>query len=129
MGKTAVMGMKDRATNRIAARVVVETDKARLQGFVKEHGGRREGRHGRVAQLGGASEPREGPPPGRGVRPGYDPYERRAHKGVYHNLSPKDLERFAGCHSIRELDALEQIHHVVAGLVGRRLMYRDLVAD
>ena len=58
---------------------------------------------------------------------------KRAHKGVYHQLSAKHLQRyvneFAGRHNIRELDTLEQMEHVVAGLVGRWLMYRDLVAD
>ena len=56
---------------------------------------------------------------------------KRAHKGVYHKLSAKHLQRyvaeFAGRHNIRELDTLEQMAHVVAGMIGRRLMYRDLV--
>ena len=38
------------------------------------------------------------------------------------------MAEFAGRHNIRELDTLEQMEHVVAGLVGRRLMYRDLIA-
>ena len=58
---------------------------------------------------------------------------KRAHKRVYHRLSPKHLQRyvamFVGRQNIRDLDTLAQIQHVVAGLVGRRLMYRDLVAD
>ena len=58
---------------------------------------------------------------------------KRAHKGVYHQLSAKHLQRYvaecAGRDNIRELDTLEQMEHVVAGLVGRRLMYRDFVAD
>ena len=37
VGKTAVVGMKDRDTNQVAARVVDSTDKATLQGFVHEH--------------------------------------------------------------------------------------------
>lgn len=55
---------------------------------------------------------------------------KRSHKGVYYKLSAKHLQRyvaeFAGRHNMREL---EQIQYVVAGLVGRRLMYRDLVTD
>ena len=58
---------------------------------------------------------------------------KRAHKGVYHRLSPKHLQRyvnmFAGRQNIREMDTLSQIQHVVAAMLGRRLMYRDLVAD
>ena len=58
---------------------------------------------------------------------------KRAHKGVYHRLSPKHLQAyvntFAGRHNIRELDTMAQIQHVMAGMVGKRLMYRDLIAD
>ena len=37
VGKTAVVGAKDRATNRVAAEVVRSTDSETLQGFVKDH--------------------------------------------------------------------------------------------
>ena len=58
---------------------------------------------------------------------------RRAHKGVYHKLSAKHLDRyiriFAGKHNVRSLDTLEQMGAVVVGMVGKRLMYRQLIAD
>ena len=58
---------------------------------------------------------------------------KRAHKGVYHRLSPKHLQRyvniFAGRQNVREMDTLAQMQAVVMGMVGRRLMYRDLVAN
>ncbi len=58
---------------------------------------------------------------------------KRAHKGVFHKLSPKHLQRyvneFAGKHNVRDEDTLAQMVVVAAGLVGKRLMYRDLVAD
>ena len=37
VGKTAVVGPKDRATNRVAARSVEATDAPTLQGFIGEH--------------------------------------------------------------------------------------------
>ena len=37
VGKTAVVGMRDRNSNSVAARVVNSTDKPTLQGFVREH--------------------------------------------------------------------------------------------
>ena len=37
VGKTAVVGVKDRATNRVNAQVVAATDAPTLQGFVKSH--------------------------------------------------------------------------------------------
>ena len=58
---------------------------------------------------------------------------KRAHKGVYHKLSAKHRQRnvnvFAGRQNIRDMDTLSQMQHVVAGMVGQRLMYRDLVAE
>ena len=37
VGKTAVVGAKDRETNQVAAKVVATTDKETLQGFVSDH--------------------------------------------------------------------------------------------
>ena len=58
---------------------------------------------------------------------------KRGYHGVYHQMSEKHLQRyvneFAGRHNIREMDTLAQIQHVVAGMVGKRLMYKELVAD
>jgi hypothetical protein len=58
---------------------------------------------------------------------------KRAHKGTFHRLSAKHLQRyvseFAGRHNIRDKDTIDQMADVVAGLVGRRLLYRDLVAS
>ena len=58
---------------------------------------------------------------------------KRAHQGAFHKISPKHLERyvqeFAGKHNIRGDDTAAQMAAVAAGLVGRRLMYRDLTAD
>ncbi len=58
---------------------------------------------------------------------------KRAHKGTFHKLSPKHLDRyvreFAGRHNMRESGTLEQMRHTVARLMGRNLLYRDLVAD
>ena len=57
---------------------------------------------------------------------------KRAHKGVYHKLSGKHLHRyvqeFAGRHNIRDRDTIDQMQHVVAAMVGRRLMYKELTA-
>ncbi len=58
---------------------------------------------------------------------------KRAHKGTFHKISPKHLQRyvneFAGKHNIRDQDTIDQMNAVIAGMVGKRLMYRDLVAD
>ena len=53
-------------------------------------------------------------------------------QGTFHKLSAKHLQRyvneFAGCYNIRDADTIHRMHAVVAGLVGKRLMYRDLTA-
>ena len=57
---------------------------------------------------------------------------KRAHKGVYHKMSAKHLQRyvdeFAGRHGIRERDTLDQMGALVEGMVGKRTDYRELVA-
>ena len=58
---------------------------------------------------------------------------KRAHKGVYHKISAKHLQRyvdeFAGRHGVRERNTIDQMAGVVARMAGRRLSYRDLVAN
>ena len=58
---------------------------------------------------------------------------KRAHKGTFHKIRPKHLDRyiqeFAGKHNIHELGTLAQMRDTVARLVGRRLLLRDLIAD
>ena len=54
-------------------------------------------------------------------------------KGVYHKMSPKHLHRyidgFTGRHNIRNLDTIQQVMLVALNMVGKRLRYKDLVAD
>lgn len=56
---------------------------------------------------------------------------KRSYTGTFHKLSPKHLNRyvqkFAWKQNVRGVDTLEQMTALVAGLVGRRLMYRDLI--
>ncbi len=58
---------------------------------------------------------------------------KRAHKGTFHKISPKHLDRyvheFAGKHNIRDSGTLAQMRGTVARLAGRRLLYRNLIAD
>ena len=144
-GKTAVIAAKDRKTRQVAAKVIDEATAPTLRGFVAEH-----------AEP-GATVYTDGTSPYRGMT-GYDhdfvrhsvgEYVRgmvhtngvesfwsmlkRAHKGVYHKLSAKHLQRyvneFAGRQNIRDKDTIDQMRDVVCGLVGKRLLYRDLVAE
>ena len=56
---------------------------------------------------------------------------KRAHKSVYHKISPKHLQRyvneFSGRHGIRERDTIDQMGALASGMTGKRLTYRNLV--
>ena len=58
---------------------------------------------------------------------------KRAHKGTFHKISPKHLDRyvqeFAAKHTMRESDTIAQMRDTAARLIGRNLFYRDLIAD
>ncbi len=58
---------------------------------------------------------------------------KRAHKGTYHQMSKKHMHRyvteFSGRHNVRETDTEHQMQNVVAGMVGKRLMYSELISD
>lgn len=142
VGKTAVVGMKDRATNQVVARVIPNTDADTLQGFVEEH------RVPNAPVYTDGATAYDGLEHRQAVHHSVGEYVRdmvhtngvesfwsmlkRAHKGVYHRLSPKHLQayvnEFAGRQNIREMDTLAQMQHVVAAMVGKRLLYRDLTA-
>ena len=57
----------------------------------------------------------------------------RAQKGVFHKFFKKHLDRyvteFSGKHNARNADTEDQMEGMVAGMVGKRLRYRDLIAD
>ena len=58
---------------------------------------------------------------------------KRAHKGTFHKLSPKHLDRyvqeFAGRQNLREADTIEQLAALSTGMDGKRLRYRTLIAS
>lgn len=57
---------------------------------------------------------------------------KRGYQGTYHWMSRKHLHRyiseFAGRHGIRPLGTSEQMAAVARGMMGKRLMYKDLIA-
>ena len=58
---------------------------------------------------------------------------KRAHKGTFHKLSPKHLDRyvqeFAARHNLRDEDTIDIMATVATGAIGKRLRYRELIAD
>ena len=144
VGKTAVVGAKDRKTKKIKAKVIKNTDAKTLQKFVAESAA-----EGATVYTDDASAYKGMPFEHESVRHSVGEYVRdmahtngiesfwsmlkRAHKGVYHKISPKHLHRyvneFAGRHNVREQDTIDQMAAVVAAMAGKRIGYRELVAD
>ena len=144
IGKSVVVGAKDRTTNEVRVEVVDGTDAKTLQGFVVDHAD-----PDATVYTDEAAGYKGMPFKHESVRHTAGEYVKdmahtngiesfwatlkRAHKGTFHKISPKHLDRyaqqFAGKHNARENDTIEQMEDVVAGMIGKRLMYRDLIVD
>ena len=146
VGKSVVIGVKDRDTNEVRAKVIPSTDAPTLQGFVREHA--REGvvvyTDEATAYAGLARDfdhTAVNHSVGEYVRDmahtnGIESFWsmlKRAHKGTFHKISQKHLDRyiteFAGRHNVRNSDTVDQMVGVVVGMAGKRLRYSDLIAD
>ena len=143
VGKTAVIGAKDRKTNQVTARVIEHTDATTLLGFVAanvkrgatvytdDHGGY-EGLSNHETVRHSAGEYVSDMAHTNGIESFWSTL-KRAHKGTFHKLSPKHLQRyvneFSGKHNARNADTQDQMIALAVALVGKRLMYRDLIAE
>ena len=141
--KTVVVGMKDRATGKVEAKVVRGTDAVSLKGFVGE---RRadgamvftdelvsyKGLMDHVAVPHGRDECVHGEVHTNGIESHWSTLKRGIY-GTYHHVSPKHTQRyaneFAGRHNDRPADTVDQMGHMVKGMEGKRLRYDDLIAD
>ena len=144
VGKTVVVGVKDRATNRVSAAVVEGTDAQTLQSFIVEHvDGAAQvftDEHGGYVGMvfdhervnHGAGEYVRGEVHTQGIESFWSML-KRAHKGVFHKISPKHMDRyvteFSGRHNGRCLDTMDAMRGMLARMAGRRLRYPDLIAD
>ena len=144
VGKTAVVGMKDRDTNKVRAQVVKNTDKETLQGFIVNHTDEDAQVYTDDA-LAYHGMPRKHD----FVKHSAKEYVRdmvhtngkesfwatlkRSHMGTFHKFSPKHLQRyvdeFSGRHNMRYLDTRDQIVYITDGMRGKRLRYVDLIRD
>ncbi len=145
VGKEAVVGVKDRDTGKVRAKVVPATDAPHVAGFVASQ------------TKDGAKVYTDEAKAYNALKPFYDhesvnhsvsEYVReqahtngiesfwamlkRGYQGTFHHMSPQHLHRyvneFAGRHNIRNADTIKQMQDIVAGMIGKRLMYSDLVA-
>ena len=58
---------------------------------------------------------------------------KRAHKGTYHKMSKKHLNRyvqeFAGRHNVREQDTIVQMEMLSKGMTNKQLPYKELISN
>ena len=143
VGKTAVLGAKDRATNEVKVAVAERVDRATLHGFVADHTDEQamvftdeaaayKGMMNHVAVPHGRGEYVHGEVHTNGIESLWSMLKRGI-MGTYHHISSKHTARyateFAGRHNSRPLDTVDQIRGVVKGMDGRRLRYQDLIRD
>ncbi len=142
-GKVAVVGVKDRDTNEVRAKVIQSTDAKTLQGFVVSNT-----KDDTQVYTDEATAYTSIPRKHEAVKHSVSEYVRdmahtngvesfwallkRGYHGIYHKMSPKHLDRyvteFVGRHNVRGRDTIDQMTGIVAGMAGKRLKYEDLIA-
>ena len=143
VGKTAVVGAKDRRTNKVSASVVESTDQESLHGFIRDrvepgstvytddHSGYAslwmDFEHESVKHS--VREYVSGQVHTNSIE-SFWALLKRGYYGTYHKMSAKHLPRyineFSGRHNSRSLDTWDQMAQVVRGMDGKRLQYREL---
>lgn len=144
VGKTPVVGVKDRATNQVSAAPVEKTDKATLHEFV----------HSRTEPTAKVYTDEARAYVGlrrshEAVRHSVGEYVRqqahtnglesfwamlkRGYIGIYHKMSVEHLHRyiteFESRHNQRQMDTVDQIRRFMHGMDGKRLRYVDLIGQ
>ena len=142
VGKTAVVGAKDRKTKQIQAQVVTDTTAKTLTDFVystsdkeaqvytddaKAYQALKRAAHATVKHS--VKEYVNGEARINGMESFWS-LLKRGYYGTYHRMSPKHLQRyvdeFVGRHNIRELDTNSQMESTAKGMFGKLLTYKRL---
>lgn len=141
--KTAVAGARDRATGQVAAEVIASADGATFPGFVDDHTTPETMAYtdGVTAYRGRENHEAVHSSVGEYVRPrahtnGVESFRAALKRGIeasIFRISPKNAQRcvdeFCWRHNVRDMETIRQMQDLVARMVGRRLMYRDLVTE
>lgn len=142
VGKTAVVGVRDRDSGNVQAEVVESTDRRTLHGVIEDNTTESaivytdearayngmDRKHKAVSHSVG--EYVNGEIHTNGLESFWSML-KRGYMGTYHHMSPKHLHRyvneFAGRHNARPLDTRHQMAKMVRGMDGKRLRYEDLI--
>ena len=135
------MGIKDRETNKISARLVGDTTMETLHDFVLSH------TCVNASIYTDDHRSYQGLPNHEVVKHSVSEYVRdqahvngiesfwallkRGYHGTFHHMSEKHLDRyvgeFSGRYNQRDYDTIDQMKLIVRGLEGKSLKYRELV--
>ena len=141
VGKTAVVGIKDRETNHISAAVVERTDGPTLRGFVEDRtepgaevytdeAAAYRGLENHTAVRHSVGEYVNGQASTNGLESFWSMLKKGYH-GTFHHVSREHLQRyvteFAGRHNDRPLDTIDQMAAIVRGMDRKRLTFEDLI--
>ena len=142
-GKTAVVGIKDRVTNKISAQPVSETTMLRLENFIEskttKDAKKYTDENASYSRLSNHESVRHSV--GEYVRGqahvnGMESFwsmVRRGYDGVYHHISEDHLHRyineFAGRHNVRSMDTIDMMGQVAENMIGQRLTYQALIGN
>ena len=142
VGKTAVIGMKDRDTNTVSAEVIESADGLTLKEFVQDQTGPRtrvftdehkgyQGLPNHQTVKHSVGEYVDGMAHTNGIESFWS-LLKRGYKGTYHKMSAKHLQRyvneFSGRHNVRSRGTLDQMASIARGFTGKRLPLADLIA-
>lgn len=145
--KSIVAGVRDRESGQVATRVVPDTTSDSLVGMVRDHAEsgamvytdeaksyltlRKHG-YGHEAVKHSVSEYVRGKAHTNGME-SYRATLKRGYHGVYHSMSREHLDRYMAefqCrHNERPKDTIVQMAELIRRMDGRRLTYRELIAD
>ena len=143
VGKIPVTGLKDRVTKEVRAQVTQPVNRANVKGFMEENMTLESMLYTDESSI------YEGFPNHEAVQHSVGEYVRdqahtngiesfwallkRGYYGTYHKMSEKHLARyigeFAGRHNARAVDTIQQMALMAQGMMGKRLRYRELIAD
>ena len=143
--KTPVVGVRERATGKVKAKVAERVSGVLLRGMVEEsveegstvytdqnrgYIGLKKKNYKHQSVNHSVGEYIKGQAHTNGVESFWSML-KRGHMGVYHQMSSKHLQRYideyAGRHNIRPLATMEQIEITFKGMSGKRLKYRELI--
>ena len=143
VGKIPVTGLKDRVTNEVRAQVTKPVNRANVKGFVEENMTLESMLYtdesyvyddfpNHEAVQHGVGEYVRGQAHTNGIESFWS-LLKRGYYGTYHKMSEKHLARyigeFAGRHNARAVDTIQQMALMAQGMLGKRVLYRELIAD